>query len=474
MTPTRSNRNPTVKLLIFLFLVGLSAFNYGQTEQESTHGQITGDGAFNIRADVNLVTTDVAVIGAAPSKFEAKDFVVLDNKIAQQISYFSQDQIPLAVAILIDVSPSIRQYLPVLQIAGITALRRLKPGDQTALFSFAHYYERLSDLTEDKLLISEKISEVRIGSGTNIFDSLFDAAHYLKDNAPQRRRAIILISDNGHNVRSRKNAKDCRNELLETATTLYDLRISGMTLDEPDRAIKQMAKETGGEVFDVDGATSLKAALEKAVLGLRMEYTLGFSPSHLGAAGTYHKLDVRFADNKICPKCILLARSGYIVGVTAPFHPDEEQPISPPSLQKMDRSLAYRNILIAGMYHWDLDEISFKTSTTKGKDAAGSPILKIDIRIDPAAIDFSKIEDQHACRVYVAIFYADENGALLGSKWWLIEDKLDENAYQPIRKGQSIPYSTTIPIKAGNQMVKVVIYDERSDKVGSRYIQLED
>jgi hypothetical protein len=63
-------------------------------------------------------------------------------------------------------------------------------------------------------------------------------------------------------------------ELLETAATLYNIRIPNYS---EDRNIRWLVEETGGEVLDVLDPASLKAALEKAMVRLRMQYTLGSS-----------------------------------------------------------------------------------------------------------------------------------------------------------------------------------------------------
>jgi Ca-activated chloride channel family protein len=179
---------------------------------------------FSIKVDVSLVTTDVTVVGRAGSKLQPEDFVVYDNDVAQSISYFSSDQIPLAVAIVIDRSLTVQKYMPMLQIAAVSSLRRLKPNDRVALFVFDYNVVMLNDLTEDRALIAEKIGKIKNRIGTNIYDAIYEAAKYLKKNAPQRRRAIVLISDNIKMGPSGHNAKKTREELLETATTLYNIK----------------------------------------------------------------------------------------------------------------------------------------------------------------------------------------------------------------------------------------------------------
>jgi VWFA-related protein len=445
-----------------------------QQENQDANGA-----GFNVRVDVDLVTTDISVIGTPVSELRAEDFIVFDNGVSQKISYFSHDQLPLAVAVLVDVSSSITKYLPSLKIAAFSALRRLKPEDQVALFSFAGSPSRLCDLTNDRLLMAERISKIGIEqSGTNIYYAIYDAAAYLKKTAPRLRRAIILISDDCQTKPSRHNANSCRAELLETATTLYNLR----TTDDPalDRwespsAIKRFTEETGGQVLDVLGPTSLKSALEKAVTNFRTQYTLGFNPSNPGANGSFHRLAARLPDSDHCPGCRLLMRSGYYAGMTSPLPSPEEARNTPrPPLQNVDQALIQQSILAAGLVDLDIDDIPFKiASTAEQTDPSGRPQVRVELQIDAAGIVFKTIEDRHACRLRISVFYATANGKILGSDWKMIEGAFREATYNQAMIG-GISYSMVVPLKTRNQMLKIVIFDEESEKAGSKLVRLQN
>ena len=59
-----------------------------------------------IKVDVALVTTEVTVLGAAALDLRAEDFIVYDNGVAQQVTHFSRDKLPLAVALLSTAVPA--------------------------------------------------------------------------------------------------------------------------------------------------------------------------------------------------------------------------------------------------------------------------------------------------------------------------------------------------------------------------------
>jgi hypothetical protein len=147
--------------------------------------------------------------------------------------------------------------------------------------------------------------------------------------------------------------------------------------------------------------------------------------------------------------------------------------VSGSSWQKQDQLLVQRGVIIAAAAPGEMHEIPFKVSTAERTDSNGHPQVRVDLLIDSAAVDLSTVENTRACKLIAAIFYADENGTLLGSNWWLIENSLNAESYGWTQK-TGIPFSTTVPLKTQSQILKIVVYDERSDKVGTKYMQLNN
>jgi VWFA-related protein len=435
---------------------------------------------FKFKVAVDLVTTDVTVIGKPASELQPEDFTVLDNGTAQQVSHFSQDQIPLAIALVMDTSLSVQQYLPMLQIAGGSALRHLNADDQVALYSFSMKPKRESDLTLDRVQTAKEISKLECNYGTDIYWALSDAARYLYDKAPNRRRAIILISDNCYWGDSFHTAKSARNKALEVATTIYSIKTPGTFMDNNQYCgngrsvsdVKEIAEDTGGEVIDIRSWTSLPEALSKAILNLRKQYTLGFNPSVSRQKGSFHELSVKFAAENRCPGCRLLSRAGYYEGVSAPLPPQEKQRPAPKRTEeKTEQMLIQQSILTAGTYPVDMTDIPITITTTPQTDPNGQPQMKVDLQIDSRRIQFKPVDGQHACKLHITVFSVNSGGKILNSDWRILEGKLKEETYwQAMKSG--LAYPITVSVKPETQYLKVVIYDEESDRAGSKSYML--
>ena len=457
----------------------ISSSQTGQQQQGSSKSGLT----FKSKSD--LVTVDAIVrsdSGGFVGNLQLEDFAVYDNGVAQDVTLFSREQIPLAVALVVDRSQSVQPYLEQLQSAALATLERLKPDDQVALFSFDMKPARLSDLTRDRQRIAQMINQIPRGAGTNIYDALFDAAGYLYLNAPDRRRAIILISDNYESTGSIHKDSDTLQEMMETAVMLYSIKTRG---DNPGISglasagnIARFAKQTGGEVLNVDTVNRFVETLDAALLNLTAGYVLGFVPSNMSAAGSYHRLDVKLIAAERCPKCLVQARAGYYAGV----HPHPAVPSAPLSTnpkparipmlgQQVDLEVqaAHKRITEARSSGTDLKDIRFDVITTGTQDAKGKRQVKIDLWIDAANVLFKTGGDRRVGSLRITAFYLDAKGKSLSADWKIVDLRLTDGAYQQMMQW-GISYSTTIPFQTTGRWVQVVIYDPGSDRLGSRLV----
>jgi len=286
---------------------------------------VPGPGGFRLKVDVNLVLVEATVRdgrGALVDHLRRGDFRLFEDGTEQEIRYFSRDELPLAIALVVDRSGSMAPVLRELREAVYETLSLLKPDDQVALFAFASQPERLEYLTTDRQGIAERIADIRAGGGTNITDALFEAALYLGRAAPTRRHAIILVSDNEGTVRGYAGEGQVIRMALETETVLYSIKIAShmsagifnFPLSMPGTgSVKKMASETGGEIIEAGPAGSVGAAMAAVISRLKQRYTLGYNGSNPQRNGAFRTIDVRLADTAQTSgrKYMVYARRGY-------------------------------------------------------------------------------------------------------------------------------------------------------------------
>jgi len=270
--------------------------------------ELPGESDYKLRVNVRLVLVEAFVRddrGHTIDELKKEDFRLYEDGAEQEIRHFSRDELPLAVALVVDRSGSVAPYMPELRRAAYDTLRQLKRGDRVALFAFAEDVDRLTDLTTDRRRVAEQIARIRPGGGTNILDALHMATQYLALAAPRDRRAIILVSDNDATMRGFASQSRVIRQALESEVVIYSVQTPGQgngllaKLAEKVSgvgSVNKITRETGGEVFDVRAVGSIEAAMAAVVGRLKTRYTLGYQSSNQAADGAYRAITVRLTD----------------------------------------------------------------------------------------------------------------------------------------------------------------------------------
>jgi Ca-activated chloride channel homolog len=280
-----------------------------------------------IRVDVNLVLVDATVKtkhGQIMGDLKKDAFEIREDGVVQNVEVFSRDELPVSVALVLDLSDSIGPFLGPLRDAAATALAALKPEDEVALFTFSTEAELRAPFTHDKAEIAQQINSFKVGGATNINDGIFVAAKYLLRTSPKARRVIILISDDVGTYAGGEGTRDIVTESIAAEAVLYNLKIPGYnppsTLNRASMvpglvSIHRVADQTGGEIFNVQDVAHLDATFRALIERIKTRYTLGYYTKANAGQTKPHKLDVRLASSygKKGHDYVVLARSAFYI-----------------------------------------------------------------------------------------------------------------------------------------------------------------
>ena len=280
-----------------------------------------------IRVAVNLVLVDATVKtkdGQIMANLKKDDFEVREDGVVQKIDVFSRDELPLDVALVLDLSDSIGPFLSPLRDAATIALAALKPNDEVALFTFSTEAELRLPLSKDKNKIADQINTFEARGATNINDGIFVAAEYLLKAPPTGRRVIILISDDVGTTAGGQGTRDIVTEAIASDSVLYNLKIPGYNppatmlhaaMTPGLVNIHKVMEATGGELFDVQDVAHLGSVFSALIQRIKTRYTLGYYTMANGAEGKPHKLEVRLASSfgKKGRDYTILAKNGYYI-----------------------------------------------------------------------------------------------------------------------------------------------------------------
>ncbi|MGB9466911.1 MAG: VWA domain-containing protein [Candidatus Acidiferrum sp.] len=308
----------TPRLPVLLVFFGL-AFEIPVPAQDQPQGVI--------RVGVNLVMVDTTVktkAGQIMADLKKENFELREDGVAQKLEIFSRDELPLNVALVLDLSDSIGPFLGPLRDAAITALASLKPDDEVALFTFSTEAELRVPFTKDKTQIANMINTFHAGGATNINDGIFVASQYLLKAPTRSRQVIILISDDVGTDAGGQGTRDIVTETIAADAVLYNLKIPGYNPPQTLFAaslipglvsVRTVIDQTGGEIFDVRDVAHLDSVFRALIERIKTRYTLGYYTNATAAEGKPHKLDVRLASSfgKKGHDYVLLAKTGFYI-----------------------------------------------------------------------------------------------------------------------------------------------------------------
>lgn len=280
-----------------------------------------------IRVNTDLVVLDAQVINKKSrsvfSGLRKQDFEIYEENVKQQLVYFSQDQLPLSVLLLLDISRSVTPIIEKVGAGANDALQRLKPEDEVAVMAFGDYPKLIQPFTRNRTTAAQKITEASqtfLGHGTFLNEALYEAAQEMKNASnPANRRAIIVVTDNIAPASGKYGVRTVMSDLSESGTVVYGLIVRAaigkffnfMSLGTI-HGVNSYCEETGGEVLGAD-RKEVASRLGEMFTRLRTRYTLGYRPPETNEEGAFRRVKVQLSPEilKVNKKLVVRARHGY-------------------------------------------------------------------------------------------------------------------------------------------------------------------
>jgi len=238
--------------------------------------------------------------------------VLEDNKAQQVFSFERQTDLPITIAMLIDISGSQEWTLPEEKAAGQRFFRRvLRPRkDLAAVVTFEHDSVLVQDLTSDVERLQRALDDVRLpaqsatmgrrggtppinnsGVGsTAMFDSIYSVSSELLRREAGR-RVIILVTD-GEDTSSSVKMREAIERTWRSEIIVYSIGIGGpMGVDTG--TLKKIAAETGGRAFFPKNENDLDVAYQQIDEDLRSQYILAYTPANPAKDGSFRTIQVK-------------------------------------------------------------------------------------------------------------------------------------------------------------------------------------
>jgi Ca-activated chloride channel family protein len=251
-----------------------------------------------LQANVDVVLVDVTVADAhdeVVTDLSAGDFTLLDNKRPQTIRYFSREDSPLSLAIVLDTSGSMKGSMAEARRAAVEVFRLSNRQDEIALITFAERPLLLADFIDATTDVEPALQLSQPKGNTALWDAMYFAISKLR-GARYKRRALLIISDGGDN-QSRYTQGELESVLKEADVQVHAIDIlegHASTIEERAGflALDKVTRVTGGRAYLTHDVTELDLAVAHISTELRHQYVLGYSPERPLRDGKWHKITV--------------------------------------------------------------------------------------------------------------------------------------------------------------------------------------
>jgi Ca-activated chloride channel family protein len=262
-----------------------------------------------------------------------EDVQILENGQAQDIFTFKLEKdLPLTMAILVDVSGSEQLTLPQLKDSGgrfVESIVRLGKdtvavikfeGEATVMQELTSNPKRVRKALEDIAFIAAPPVSVYGGStppinggsrqgGTSLYDSIIATSADMLAREPGR-KTIILLTD-GVDTTSRMKLDEAVNEALRAEVVIYSIGIGDPGMGGVNEGVlKKLSESTGGRAVFPNGARDLDQAFAQLEKDLRQQYLLAYEPKNEAPDGGFRKLEIRVL-NKNVKDLKIRHRKGY-------------------------------------------------------------------------------------------------------------------------------------------------------------------
>ena len=251
--------------------------------------------------DVVRVETDLVVLNATVLDKDGKfvrglkrsDFQIFEDGAEQRLASFSSEETPFAAAILLDTSGSMETRLTMGRSAAIRFLDGLRDEDVAAVYNFDSKVEQMQDFSPGRDLPARAF-----GLHTKMMTALNDAVLRAADDLakrPEKRRAIVVLSDGGENY-SRASSDKALDHALQAGATIYavNMQEAGPGRDILGTSIlKNLAEKSGGRYIASPGGQELRDSFAAIAEELGHQYTLAYRPMNRARDGRWRAIQVK-------------------------------------------------------------------------------------------------------------------------------------------------------------------------------------
>jgi len=270
----------------------------------------TQDPKDKIQLQARLVSMTVTVsdpLGRFVTGLEKRNFEVFDDGVRQEITHFSDDDAPLTLGIIYDVSGSMGD----LTSRSFQTLRRFfdtsHQDDEYFIIAFNDRARLVQDFTTSPSEIMSRVIFVKAKGSTALYDGVYLGIEKARQGRHQK-KALLIISDGEENS-SRYSGRELREMLKESDVPVYAIGISQLYAGMG--TLQSLSGWSGGMTFAPEDEPQTRDIYTRIALMLRHQYAIGFYPTDTASAVDWHKVRINVSAPRGLGRLSLNYKKGY-------------------------------------------------------------------------------------------------------------------------------------------------------------------
>jgi Ca-activated chloride channel family protein len=266
------------------------------------------------RTGIDIVSLNVTVSDGAGryiTDLEDSEFMVFEDGVKQDVTFFNRRPQPIALSLLLDSSASMEEKIPTLQAAAVNFVKRLKPSDIAQVIDFDSRVEIRQAFTSNQAELETSINQTAAGGSTSLHNAIYIALKELRkvkavNEEDVRRQALVVFSD-GEDTSSLVSFEEVLDLAKRSETAIYAIALRGVDTQtkgfrEAEFVMRTLAQETGGRAFFPAKIEDLAGVYAQIADELASQYTLGYTSKNQRRDGAWRNLVVRVTRPSITPR----------------------------------------------------------------------------------------------------------------------------------------------------------------------------
>jgi Ca-activated chloride channel family protein len=216
-------RWPGLAALAVTVVIGPTALN-GQQQPPGS------EESFRFRSGVELINVTATVTdgsGRFVPGLTKDDFVVYEDGVAQTITHFSNERVPVSLGVVLDTSGSMagEKFSDAQGALNRFLSDLLDPADEMFLYRFSGNPQLVQDWTSDRQRLRRALGMIVPSGGTAMYDAIAESVP-LAQAGKHRKKAIVIISD-GNDTSSRTEVPELKQMIRASEVLVYAIGIDG-------------------------------------------------------------------------------------------------------------------------------------------------------------------------------------------------------------------------------------------------------